>query len=636
MNGFSFHHESSIRLCSDDEPRGSSLIERHPTCRDLEASSINYESSFTFAVFKYIDDILMEENVEEQTCMLQDFLALQATEKSFYDVLGQNYPPLPGHPPPFSYPSDTNPDDYFGLNPSIGFASNYIVDYGSICNQTQLVHCSQTDSSVASGDGENQTPEPVQQQGRRRKGRQSDDVNDMEARRNCKRSVPAGDESEQLDLLSEVMMPKVGSQDVQCPLFDVERSKAWQKMGCNEQKLGPNSRIKHMMRENNADETVDLWSLLIQCSQAVASDDQRSATELLQQIRQNSSQFGNANERLAHYFADGIKARMAGTGTPSYSPAFLSRCSVADMLKAYLSYVTAAPFRKASNFMTNRTIAKLVEQAPRVHVIDFGIAYGFQWPCFIHRQSFRPGGPPKIRITGIELPQPGFRPAERVEETGRRLERVAKECNVPFEYNAIAQKWETIKLEDLRIDKTEVTIVTCMYRLDNLPADTVVLNSPRDTVLKLIKRINPDLFVHGVINGTHNSPFFKARFKEALFHFSAMFDMFEATVPKEDPGRLIFEREVLGRNVMNVIACEGLERVNSPETYRQWQARNLRIGFRQVNLDQKLYEEAKKIVKTEYNKHFVVEKDGEWLLQGWKGKIIHALSFWKPNEESIY
>ncbi|BBN67185.1 hypothetical protein Prudu_6S000200 [Prunus dulcis] len=81
-----------------------------------------------------------------------------------------------------------------------------------------------------------------------------------------------------------------------------------------------------------------------------------------------------------------------------------------------------------------------------------------------------------------------------------------------------------------------------MNRLKHIPDETVMVNSPRDIVLKLIKKINPDLFIHGVVNGTYNSPFFVTRFKEALFHFSALFDMFEASVPREDERRLLFEK----------------------------------------------------------------------------------------------
>ncbi|CAI8592321.1 unnamed protein product [Vicia faba] len=241
-----------------------------------------------------------------------------------------------------------------------------------------------------------------------------------------------------------------------------------------------------------------------------------------------------------------------------------------------------------------------------------------------------PGGPAKLRITGIEIPQPGFRPAEWVEETGRRLEKYCKKFNVPFEYNCIAQKWDTIRLEDLQIDRNEITFVSCLYRLKNLPDETVAVNCPREAVLKLVRKINPKIFFHGVVNGSYSAPFFLTRFREALYHFSSLFDMFEANVPREDTQRLTLEKGLFGRDAINVIACEGAERVERPETYKQWQIRNRRAGFKQIRLDTKLVNETKAMLKREYHKDFVVDEDGKWVLQGWKGRILNAFSAWVP------
>jgi hypothetical protein len=139
-----------------------------------------------------------------------------------------------------------------------------------------------------------------------------------------------------------------------------------------------------------------------------------------------------------------------------------------------------------------------------------------------------------LRITGVDFPQPGFQPAARVEETGRRLATYCDRLNVPFEYNGIAQKWETIQFKDLKILRDEMVVVDCLYLFRYLLDDTVVLSSPRDAVLKLIKSINPHVFIHGIVNGSYNSPYFVSRFREALYYFSAVFDMFEANAGRED------------------------------------------------------------------------------------------------------
>ncbi|KAK4776456.1 hypothetical protein SAY86_005144 [Trapa natans] len=116
---------------------------------------------------------------------------------------------------------------------------------------------------------------------------------------------------------------------------------------------------------------------------------------------------------LAHYFPDGLEARLAGSGTEVYKAVMNNPPNAVDVLKAYHLYLTVCPFKKISN----KIIMKVAENAERLHIMDSGILYGFQWPCLIQRLSSRPGGAPRLRITGIDHPQPGFRPTERVEET---------------------------------------------------------------------------------------------------------------------------------------------------------------------------------------------------------------------------
>ncbi|CAI0539832.1 unnamed protein product [Linum tenue] len=35
-------------------------------------------------------------------------------------------------------------------------------------------------------------------------------------------------------------------------------------------------------------------------------------------------------------------------------------------------------------------------------------------------------------------------------------------------------------------------------------------------------------------------------------------------------------------------------------------------------------------MKSMYHKDFVLDQDGNWMLQGWKGRIIYASSCWVP------
>lgn len=475
---------------------------------------------------------------------------------------------------------------------------------------------------------------------RGRKNHEREDT-DPEEERSTKQSAVYQDESDLSEMFDKVLLCTDGNN--QCGGSEVITSTANKSFQSTAQLSGqPNGLAQgshvnggkgRAKKQGKKKETVDLRNLLILCAQAVSSDDRRTASELLKQIRQHSSPLGDGSQRIAHYFANGLEARMVGTGTVKtfFTSLGCKGTSAFDMLKSYQVHLSACPFKKVSLFFANRMILEMAENATKLHIVDFGILYGFQWPILIQHLSNRAGGPPKLRITGIELPQRGFRPAETNEETGRRLARYCERFGVPFEYNAIASKdWETIQVEDLKIESDEVLAVNCSLRFKNLLDETVEENCPRNAVLDLVRKMNPNIFVHHIANGAFNAPFFVTRFREALFHYSALFDMFDVTIPRENEERLRFEREFYGREAMNVIACEGLERVERPETYKQWQVRCARAGFRPLPLNQELMTKYKNKLKAWYHKDFVLDEDSHWMLQGWKGRIVYASSCWVP------
>ncbi|XP_078179555.1 scarecrow-like protein 34 [Carex rostrata] len=257
---------------------------------------------------------------------------------------------------------------------------------------------------------------------------------------------------------------------------------------------------------------------------------------------------------------------------------------------------------------------------------------GFLWSSFFESISSLGSTPPKIRITGIEFPEKGFRPCKLVEETGRRLSEYAQRSNICFKYQGIASKWENIRLEDLKIEKDEIVVVNSMCRLQSLADETFAMSCPRDKVLCLIREIKPRVFINGILNGASSTPLYTTRFKEVVSKFSIFLDIFESTMPRESEARLYIEKYHVVPKAINAIACEGSERVERLETYRQWQARNLRAGFVQLPLNSLIKEKIKQTVRQLYHKEFVVDEDNNWLLLGWKGKTLFGLSTWKPNE----
>ncbi|KAK7404565.1 hypothetical protein VNO78_05517 [Psophocarpus tetragonolobus] len=685
---------------------------QNPVYLSTDEDSPFDEADFSATVLRYINQMLMEEDLEAKPCMFHDSLALQAAEKSFSEVIHETYPSssiLNYHnvdsPDDSSFSGTTtttgnsveshwNNVDVIDYKPSIlqtTFPTDFVFQASSIqssmnttsnfaptnseflasyaagfldSGSTNLFSKSESVLQFEKGveeankflpkgnplviDFENPAfrsvaPQQVEikaegdevsaeSRGRKNHGREDEEA-DLQDGRSNKQSAVYIDEGEISELLDKVLLGgRWGNESAPlCMCFhdlpNGSSSSAQQKLEETNKSGGGKSRVK---KEGNKKGVVDLRTLLILCAQAVSSDDRVTANELLKQIRQHASPLGDGTQRLAHCFANALEARLAGTGSQIYTALSHKRTSAADMVKAYQMYISACPFKKLSFIFANHTILQLAKEVETLHIIDFGIRYGFQWPALIYRLSKFPSGPPKLRITGIELPQPGFRPTERVQETGLRLKRYCDLFNVPFEFNAIAQKWETIKIEDLKIKENELLVVNCMFRFQNLLDETIVLNSPRDAVLKLIRKANPAIFIHATVNGSYNAPFFVTRFREALFHYSTMFDVLDTNVGREDKMRLMFEREFFGRQVMNIIACEGCERVERPETYKQWQARNMRAGFRQLPLDKQLINKLRCKLKDVYHSDFMLLEDGNYMLQSWKGRVVYASSCWVP------
>ncbi|KAL6326758.1 hypothetical protein AAG906_010933 [Vitis piasezkii] len=600
-------------------------ISPHSSCNNLASwpdveKDPHEDCDFGDGALKYVSQMLMEEDVEERNCMFQESLALEATEKLFYDIIREKYLPPDDHQTaPFIEENSGNPDQN---------ASKFLPDGNGL-----LLDLANHHTELELKEGPNNVVDKVKKKHADEyfrdgwRGKKNFHPWDLESKeeRSSKQAAFYNGITVTSEMFDRVFLcgPEE-DEDALRETWQNETTKTLQQDGHSK-----GSGKSHGRTKGGKKDLVDFRSLLTLCAQAVAADDRTSANKQLRQIRQHASSMGDGMQRLAHYFANSLEARLSGSGAQMYK-AITTKPSAANVLKIYHLLIVVSPFVKVTNFFSNKSIAEVAENSERLHVIDFGILYGFSWLSLIQRLSSRPGGPPKLRITGIDLPEPGFRPAERLEETGRRLADYAKCFNVPFEFNALAQKFETVQIEDLKLDNDEVLAVRSRYRFGNLPDETVVAESPRDSVLTLIRKMNPDIFIHAIVNAACDIPFFMTRFREALFHYSALFDMLEENVPRNILERMLLEREVYGQEIMNIIACEGLERIERPETYKQWQVRNERIGFRQLPLDQEVVEEAKEWVKSCLHKDFIIDEDGQWLRLGWKGRITHAMSSWKP------
>ncbi|CAA0842856.1 Scarecrow-like protein 9 [Striga hermonthica] len=628
------HHEFPDKVLSFPSSGHISTVDDHGGRNGCDMSD---------AALRYIDQILMEEDTDDGAHMLEESSHFQETERSFYEVLGKKYPPSPQQESSQLY-ADHHYSSTSGTPIDVVRESRFKTPTGPFDSLTDHIVPSDSSISPSSGlycvvqhkrsiggsegvwdfkEGATRVSNFVPRQGKmlhiirvtiqNPPEGENKAVKPSEDRARTTKNPPGFTESdipiEEFDKLLLSTLDDRVSKDVKNPRSSVSKAR-----------LVKSHKVKR--------EAIDWSTLLSKCAEMVASDYRQAATSLLTEIRQHSSPNGDWAERLAHYFADGLEARLAGTGSQMYKSLVISPPAC---LKTYYTSIASFPCLKVTNLVLNKLLTARSAGSARVHIIDFGIIHGFHWPIFIRRLALRPGGPPRLRITGVDFPRSGPGPTKMMEETGERLARYAQAFGVPFEFSGIvAQEWESVSTADFRVEPGEFLAVTCSHRGKNLQDES------KTAVLKLIRGIGPDVFVHDVVDGAYSagSLLFPTRFREAFFQFSALFDMVESTSMLDGkPGRMLFEG-IFRKDIMNVVACEGPDRVERPENRRQWHVRHVQAGLRQVSFGRELTVWVTRKVKGSYHRDFVVEEENKWLLMSWKGRVLSSLSCWEPAEVS--
>ena len=162
---------------------------------------------------------------------------------------------------------------------------------------------------------------------------------------------------------------------------------------------------------------------------------------------------------------------------------------------------------------------------------------------------------------------------------GHQLQTVAQTWEVPFQFVGMSSALEAVTPAMLGLREGEVVAVNCALRLHQLLDESVSPSNPRNHVLRTIRALNPKICTLVEQHTNHNSPFFLARFYEALYYYFSVFESIDAAIPRDDRARRLFEEQVLGKAIVNLVAAEGQERTERQEPLQQWQQRMRSAGL---------------------------------------------------------
>nr|ACF78926.1 unknown [Zea mays] len=137
---------------------------------------------------------------------------------------------------------------------------------------------------------------------------------------------------------------------------------------------------------------IRLVHALLACAEAVQQENFSAAEALVKQIPMLASSQGGAMRKVAAYFGEALARRVYRFRPPPDSS--LLDAAFADLLHAH--FYESCPYLKFAHFTANQAILEAFAGCRRVHVVDFGIKQGMQWPALLQALALRPGGPPVV------------------------------------------------------------------------------------------------------------------------------------------------------------------------------------------------------------------------------------------------
>lgn len=370
-----------------------------------------------------------------------------------------------------------------------------------------------------------------------------------------------------------------------------------------------------------------LKQLLIACARALADNKLEDFEILVAKARSVVSVTGDPIQRLGAYIVEGLVARTELSGTTIYKSLRCKEPAGKDLFSYMHILYEICPYLKFGYMAANGAIVEACRNEDRIHIIDFQIAQGTQWMTLLQALAARPGGAPYVRITGIDDPVSQYARGDGLSAVAKRLSAISEKFNIAVEFHAVPVFAPEITRDMLDVRPGEALAVNFPLQLHHTPDESVDVNNPRDELIRMIKSLCPKIVTLVEQESNTNTAPFLPRFVEALNYYHAMFESIDVTLPRDMKERINVEQHCLARDIVNVIACEGKERVERHELLGKWKSRFMMAGFQQYPLSSYVNLVIKDLLRR-YSEHYtLVEKDGAMLL-GWKARNLVSASAW--------
>ncbi|XP_047330542.1 DELLA protein GAI1-like [Impatiens glandulifera] len=380
--------------------------------------------------------------------------------------------------------------------------------------------------------------------------------------------------------------------------------------------------IRPVVLMDSQENGIRLVHALMACAEAVQQENFSLAEALVKQVGFLAVSQSGAMRKVATYFAEALARRIYRLFPEDHSDSVLQ-----------IHFYETCPYLKFAHFTANQAILEAFSGKKRVHVIDFSLKQGMQWPALMQALALRPEGPPSFRLTGIGPPSEDG--SDNLQDVGWKLAQLADTIQVEFEFKGfVANSLADLSPSMLNLREGESVAVNSVFELHGL----LSRHGGIEKVLSAVSEMNPVIVTVVEQEANHNGSVFLDRFTESLHYYSTLFDSLEgcgsdgsesAAAAVRNQNKVMSE-VYLGRQICNVVACEGTDRVERHEKLSQWRVRFNSAGFKPVHLGSNAYKQASMLLAL-FNggEGYKVEENDGCLMLGWHTRPLIATSAWR-------